>query len=411
VLGAARAARFLSVYELAPTPEDPAAGVLRVRLPVEPTLASTGAPDVAALLAGFDADRAALLAARNARPQPLRDDKILVAWNALAIRALVPAADAFENPAYLERASRAAHLLLGRLRADDGSLHRSYVAGQRREQAVLDDYAFLADALLDLHRATGDPQWLADARSLADIMLERFADPQRGGFYLTTEDAQLLVRPKPFDDGDVPSGNAVAMRALARLAVETGDARYGEAAAGVATAAAPLLREAPSALAALVAARIETPPPRAASKRRAEAPSSRGRLPRSEDHVHATLSRSSTDPDRLVVRVVIDPGWHVNANPASLPYLIPTAVEVAGADQDEIVYPPGAELRSEFADDAIRVYDGTVEIPLTVPAGSTPMHVQVRFQACDEKRCLPPGRAAIETGAATDLPGPPAQIE
>jgi hypothetical protein len=101
----------------------------------------------------------------------------------------------------------------------------------------------------------------------------------------------------------------------------------------------------------------------------------------------------------------------VNANPASLPYLIPTAVEVAGADQDEIVYPPGAELRSEFADDAIRVYDGTVEIPLTVPAGSTPMHVQVRFQACDEKRCLPPGRAAIETGAATDLPGPPAQIE
>ena len=90
----------------------------------------------------------------------------------------------------------------------------------------------------------------------------------RGGFHLTPADAGLLVRPKSFDDDDVPSGNAVAMRALQRLAVETGDVRYADAARGVVDAAAPLLRDAPSALATLVAARIEVPVQRAAGRNR-----------------------------------------------------------------------------------------------------------------------------------------------
>ena len=97
------------------------------------------------------------------------------------------------------------------------------------------------------------------------------------------------------------------------------------------------------------------------------------------------------------MQVTIDPGWHVNANPASLPYLIPTEVELAGAD---IVYPLGNALHSEFVEDAIQVYDGSIEIPVTMPAGATPDRVRIRFQACDEKRCLPPGRAELALDAA-----------
>jgi hypothetical protein len=406
VLGAERAKRFLAVYELAPTREHPAAGVLRVRLPVEASIEGEGAGDAAALLARFDADRAALLEARSERPQPLRDDKFLVSWNALAIRALVQSAAALGRPADLERARQAARFVLARLRAGDGSLRRSYVAGQAREQGVLDDYAFFVDALLALHGSTGEPVWLDEARSLADAMLARFADAEGGGLFLTAEGLRLLVRPKPFDEGDMPSGNAVALRALRALARATGEAGFADAASGIVAAAAPLLREAPASLPTMVAALSREPAgDRAAGATLATA--ARGsagaasparaafRLPRSEDRVRTSVVRA--DSGRLVVLLAIDPGWHVHANPASLPFLIATEVELGGADAGaEVRYPEGREIRPAFARDPIRVYDGDVEISVRPrPGAESPGRVAVRFQACDEKVCLPPARAEL----------------
>ncbi len=406
VLGAERAKAFLSVYELVPMHENPGFGVLRVRLPVE---SSSGAGNVATLLGHFDDERAALLAARSRRPQPLRDDKVLAAWNGLAIRGLVQAGESLDQPAYVQRAARAANFVLARLATEDGSLRRSYIAGQARERGVLDDYAFLAEALLALHRATGESRWLHRARGIADGMLARFHDAERGGFYLTEGDSNLLVRPKPFEDSELPSGNAVALRALGALADATGEARYREAAAGVAGAAAPLLRQSPWGLAAMVAALGPQPSGASATVAKAgKAPSnatskinagSEFRLPRSEDHVHASLTRRDGDPAQLVVRLAIDEGWHVNANPASLPFLIPTAVEVRGAEA-VIRYPEGRALRSEFAPEEILVYEGTVEIPMILESGASPAQVALRYQACDERICLPPARAELAVEAA-----------
>jgi hypothetical protein len=406
VLGAERSKAFFSVYELVPMRENPAVGVLRARLPGE---SSSGAGNAAGLLGRLDGERAALLAARKRRPQPLRDDKVLAAWNALAIRGLVQAAAALHQPAYVQRAERAARFVLARLATEDGSLRRSYIAGQARERGVLDDYAFLADGLLALHRATGESRWLDRARRLADAMLARFQDAERGGFYLTEGDSKLLVRPKPFEDSELPSGNAVALRALGALAEATGEARYREAAAGVAGAAAPLLRQSPWGLAAMVAAlgpqpsgasatvaRASRDPSNAASKAAAV---SEFRLPRSEDHVHASLTGRDGDPSQLVVRLTIDEGWHVNANPASLPFLIPTAVEVRGT-QAVIRYPEGRLLRSEFAPEEILVYEGSVEIPIILESGASPTRVALRYQACDERICLPPARAELAAEVA-----------
>jgi len=427
VLGKARAQAFFQVYQLVPLPVLPRpgqaaqeaspkseGGVLRVRLPLAETLARAHAKNAAALLARFAGDRAKLLAVRARRPQPARDDKVLVAWNGLAIRALVDAAQALQHPAYLERARRTARFVLGRLQQPDGTLRRSYIAGQAREAGVLDDYAMLADGLLALHAATGEARWLATARGLADVLLARFQDKTGGGFFLTAEGSPLLIRPKPFEDNALPSGNAVALRVLRRLAAELANsdaqaaARYAAAAQGVVRAEAVYLEKAPSAVPASLAALASTeePPASATASRQTAAVVTKPhrthpqafRLPRSGDHVHARLLPAPGQVrDGAVVQLRIDPGWHVNANPASLPFLIPTTVEAAaGAALPGVVYPPGQPFHPDFAREPLHVYAGTLEIPLPAGTGEQPLALHV--QACDTQRCLPPDRVLLGRG-------------
>ncbi|MEX2206452.1 MAG: DUF255 domain-containing protein [Myxococcota bacterium] len=399
VLGESSAESFLAVYELTPLSGDAEHGVLRVR----------DTSDPAVTLAGLDALRAALLARRETRTAPRRDDKVLAAWNGLAIRALVDAARALERPDYLRRAARAAHFVLVRLGADDGSLRRSYIAGQAREEGVLDDYASLADGLLALHQATGDPRWQEASEKLAGIMLDRFEDTKRGGFYLTPSGAKLLVRPKPFDDNEAPSGNAQALRVLQVLAVDPGTARYARAAERTAGAAGLYLRRSPSAVPAMVAA-LARSPVRPNDVARTEATASatpsnaaaHSAFPRSGDHVHGQLVRHDASRASFVVRVIVDPGWHVNANPTSLPYLVPTSVELsAGSRPVAIRYPKGRSFRPEFSPTAIDVYEGTIEIEVDLDSELTPQdRLGLRFQACDTSRCLPPDRAELALDAA-----------
>jgi uncharacterized protein YyaL (SSP411 family) len=408
VLGSERAEAFLALYQLAPMPEHLEFGVLRVRLPLQ-----QGTRDAAPLLARFDAARASLLAQRATRRQPLRDDKVLAAWNGLAIRGLVDAAAALERPEYLRRAERAAHFVLARLLSEEGTLQRSYIAGQPRENGVLDDYAFLADGLLALHEATGDARWLAAARRLADVMLARFEDGAGGGFFLTPEGSTLLARPKPFEDNAEPSGNGVALRVLRTLATADGSERYADAAVRTAASAGALLERAPHALPTMVAVLVGTPAPRPSALANAPAEpegaaagskaSESFRLPRSEDHVRARLVRTS-EPRRVVVHLEIDEGWHVNANPASYPFLVATAVE--GIDGDAAVtarYPEGASFRPAFADEPIQVYGGAVEIPVALSGGADrALRLTVRFQACDDRQCLPPHRAVLALEAPAE---------
>jgi hypothetical protein len=126
------------------------------------------------------------------------------------------------------------------------------------------------------------------------------------------------------------------------------------------------------------------------------------RLPGSRDHVHARLNEvGKGDAASLVVQLSIDAGWHVNANPASFEFLIPTRVELpVGWGPAEIRYPPGQVFQPEFASTVIRVYEGRVEIPVLLPSRrSRPAELVVHFQACDRSRCLPPDRSVLVVGA------------
>ncbi len=193
--------------------------------------------EVAGLL---DQARAALLAARDRRPQPARDDKALAGWNGLMIAAYADAAALLaraHGPAaraaaarYVGLAERAAGRLLDVLRGPDGRFQRSWKDGRARHAGTLEDQACMAEGLLALYEASGNERWFTAARETTDAILLHFRDPD-GGFDDTADDAETLVaRPRSLEDNAVPSGGAMAATVLLRLAALTGEGRYADAA-------------------------------------------------------------------------------------------------------------------------------------------------------------------------------------
>jgi len=197
-----------------------------LHLPVAPeALAERFGLTPEALGARLGAIRGRLFEARRNRPRPLLDDKVLTDWNGLMIAALAKAARAFSEPAYAERAARAADFFLERMRTPDGRLLHRYRNGDAGLPAHLDDYAFFAWGLFELYEATFEERFLREALALHRAMLDRFGDPEHGGLFFTDAEGEgLVVRQKAYYDGALPSGNAVAMLNGLRLGRLTGDA-------------------------------------------------------------------------------------------------------------------------------------------------------------------------------------------
>jgi uncharacterized protein len=184
--------------------------------------------------AGLDVARAALLAARAERVWPGLDDKRLCSWNALAIAALAEAGAVLGRPDYLEAAAACAEFVLGTMRDDDGRLLRTYKDGRAHLNAYLEDHAFLVEALLTLYEAGFDPRWFKAARALAETMIDRFGDAERGGFFTTSSDHETLIaRRKEVGDHPIPAGQSAAALGLLRLAALSGEAAFATRARGV----------------------------------------------------------------------------------------------------------------------------------------------------------------------------------
>ncbi|HIG74701.1 MAG TPA: thioredoxin domain-containing protein [Bacteroidetes bacterium] len=162
-----------------------------------------------------------LLEARASRPRPLLDDKILTDWNGLAIAALAYAGRALSRPDFTEAAVRAEAFLRAHLMDPDGHLLHRWREGEAAIAGMLDDYAFLVWGLMELAAATRDASYLQRAADLHDAMRQRF-EADGGGFFLTDESADVLVRQRALDDGALPSGHAVAILNGLRLAAATG---------------------------------------------------------------------------------------------------------------------------------------------------------------------------------------------
>jgi uncharacterized protein YyaL (SSP411 family) len=193
--------------------------------------------------------RAKLLSARSKRARPLTDTKILTADNGLMIGGLAESGRILNEPRYVAAAEKAATFVLANLRTKEGRLLRTYSGGQAKLNAYLNDYAYLADGLIRLHRATGNKKWLTAADEITAKQIEFFADEAGGGFYFTSKDHEtLFARAKDPVDGATPAGSSVAALNLLTLARELDKLEYVKQARGTVESVAAILEASPTAV-------------------------------------------------------------------------------------------------------------------------------------------------------------------
>ncbi len=400
VLGA-DAGRFFDTYALTPMPEqadplDPEAarGVLRVRRPE-----AGDAARVERELASLEPQRRKLLQARDARPQPARDEKLLVGWNGLAIEGFVTAGTAFRDRGDIAIARRAAQRMWN-LAWDprNGQLSHETFRGRAQGSGFLEDYALLGRSFLSLNEATGEQVWRQRARTLADAMLRRFDADGKGVLVSAAGTDTLIVLPLEEGDGPYPAGTSAAVDLLARLGWATDRQQYADAAARIARRASGHPEQWPTLVAAVnthaLGPATRPAPPDAAAVQVEQPPGETAR------HVRASAAvRSSGRYREIVITLDIERGYHINANPASFDFLIPTSVTFAEVHPVEVRYPTPKLFRSSFAPDALKVYEGTVQVVAKLEDsalnGLRALRAAVSTQACTETVCLPPSRIPL----------------
>ena len=196
----------------------------------------------AKLLQVLENGRNKLFQTREKRIKPFRDEKVLTAWNGLMLATFAESAAIFENADYLEIAKKNADFILNNLQAN-GYLLRTWKDGKAKLNGYLEDYANLADGLIELFQVSGETRYLQEAKRLADILITEFWDADNGGFFFTaTNNEELLMRSKDYFDNATPSGNSVAADVLLKLAKFLGDEKYERFAVTVLRLVAPQIR-------------------------------------------------------------------------------------------------------------------------------------------------------------------------
>jgi len=429
-------ALFDKVFQLVPVPEipghkHPSGKVLTMRAPL-PDLAAELDVAYGDLRERVDEIAATLREARDQRALPRLDDKVIASWNGLMIEAYAHAGRVLDEPEYTKRAERAASFVLGRMRDEQGRLHRIWRKGALSQPAFHEDYAMMIHGLASLARTEGSDRWADAAADLVEQADELFWDDQgTGGYFYAPPSPHRIARSKSSRGGALPSGNAAMAHGLLTLATVTGDQAYRHRARETLQAFSGLLDRQPVAYASMAHALerlLSAPAPSASNGRedadardaeldvvrvgdRAERPAGAGDAPPEPVRVSTRAAPSRVEPGGVVDVIVsldIEPGWHVNAHTVSTPNLMPTSVDVrstAGIEVEEIHYPASEQLETVFADEPLRVFSGdaTIRARVRVPAdadaanGSTlPMRVLVQYQACDDSSCLAPVDRVIE---------------
>ncbi len=417
---------FLAVYALAPLAEGDRGVLFMPRSLTE--MATQLGFDEEALEQALLPLRQRLLRVRQQRPRPLLDTKILSGWNGLMIDAYAYGYEVLGERAYLQSARQAAAFVWGKMRDGEGHLQRSYRDGSAGHDAFQEDYALLARGLLGLHQATGEARYLRQAEQLVAIMDRLFWDAEDGGYYMTDRSESLIAQSKHTYDGAIPSGNSAAAHVLATLAARTGRDVYAGRVEQTLRAFARAMTRNPGGFSRMVLALQLSlhgslggaPAPAAAAVRGMAFPDSR-------DHVgtEAFVSVERLLPAatfEVAARLVVAPGWHVNANPASYDFLIPTTLQVSSdlpVEVASVMYPKARILRPTFAEDSLAAYADTVVIRAQVRLAPNPgaaagdgaggaaidrLSLTLLFQACDDAQCLAPAQVTlpVQTTAGND---------
>ena len=330
----------------------------------------------------IDKIRAKLVKVRAKREAPIRDEKIVAAWNGMMIVTFAEAAEAFGDERYEKAALNAGTFMWEKMRVD-GTLHRAFFEGKAELDGQQEDYAFAALGFISLYDLTGDKQWLERAETLIAEMVKDFRDEKAGDYYMTAS-LNTFSKAKARTDSGTPSGNAAALEAFARLTHRSANPDHrinGEAL-----------------LAALSGLAAKSPQSNAYSLLAADMQLRGGAGPRqfmSKGYVdaRAVLDGSSGE---VTVSVKVADGWHINSNTPLEDFFIATELSVEGTDDAKITYPAHKKMKLGFHDKELALFEGTVTLKAKLPkAPTSAVTARLRVQTCSDKICLEPETADL----------------
>ncbi|OQK17502.1 hypothetical protein AU255_06400 [Methyloprofundus sedimenti] len=334
------------------------------------------------LLLEIEQIRQGLKQKRQQRIAPLRDDKIVTAWNAMMIESLALAAEVLQQPEYLIAAEKAANWLWQNNRQSSGKFWRIHWQGSSSVNANQQDYAFFVSALIKLYDQTGDQQWFDKAEQLTDIMIKQFWDKKDYGFFMNSgaETQSMMLRPKDIQDNALPSANAVAVHVLAQLSKRTPNPEYPDKAAAALAAFSAKVTAEPTSYTRLLSAAAGLNYAQVGSIQYA----AKGAV---------TLRAKRMADNQLQVILSVKPGWHINAQKPLQDYLIPTKISLPNNELDKVIYPPAILKKLSFGQQKLALYENQLTVQATLPEtlkDNPYIHIQIQLQACNDKHCLAP---------------------
>ncbi len=346
----------------------------------------------------IDDIRSKLYHVREAREHPLRDEKILTAWNGMMISTLAQAGMILDDSRYINAAVKAAQFIWDHNHQSTGELFRVHLNGSSSIAAQQEDYAYYSESLLHLYDATGTRHWLNKAEEIANSMLTLFWDEQAGGFYMSQDEGQLGGLGRARDSGTdnaIPSGSSVALRVLQMLDARVANFEYGKHANAILASLANTINQSPTNFGYMLTGATDLRHGELGAQRYI----ARG-------GVRATARQIAQK--QVVVDLLIPAGWHVNSNKPLQKGLIPTRVFIeqgeAGWQLSKISYPESITATLGFQKEPLSLYQGKVQIQLEVDAKndeSRILPIQLGIQACNDRICLPPEKVALRLPMTT----------
>ncbi len=345
-------------------------------------LASQLGVDEAVFNARLDKIRVKLAKVRSAREEPIRDEKVVAAWNGMMIVTFAEAAEALDETRYRQAALNAGKFLWEKMRVD-GKLQRAFFEGKAELDAQQEDYAFAALGFIALHDLTSNKAWLERAEELIAEMVKNFRDEKAGDYYMTAS-LNTFGKAKARTDSGTPSGNAAALEAFARLTHRSANPEHrinGEAL-----------------LAALSGLAAKSPQSNAYSLLAADMQLRGGAGERQFMSKGVVDARASIDASsgEVTVSVKVADGWHINSNTPLEDFFIATQLSVPGFDNAKITYPAHKKMKLGFHDKELALFEGAVELKAKLPkAPDDAVTAKLRIQACSDKICLEPETADL----------------
>ena len=336
-----------------------------------------------------------LAVARKPRKSPQLDTKIITSWNAMAISALVTGYSATDNEAYLSAAKKAANRLWKQSFDHQDGLARTISNSKQRLAGTLEDYAYFANALIDIYDIEGDELWLERSDQIVKHMITRFHDKETGGFLIsnTTNNKVPMMKLVTARDDAIYSGNSVAAQVLARMAQRTGSLEFKHTATSTISAFSQQLLANPEALSGMLLAEDILNQGDLGNRQYA----AKGKV---------IITANTNSDNKLTLNINIAKGWHINASQVLNEYLIPTTLTPASlALSDEcptfrnVNYPEGELVSLGFQEDKLLVYENAVTLSTDLSQNTNGrcqiLAAELSIQACTDEVCQAPEKIQI----------------